>query len=449
MVAVVKTIGNTPVMPPKDGNAAKRNRYLKVLDIGVLLGALIVFLVFLAILIRVVFPEGSRLGDMTSERNSEFFESDRLGQVDVDAGGIGSLGSFIAHLGDVRREVKIRSADSIAWSDASEGATVHNRDAVQTFSRSRARVDFTTNNELRIGQNSLVVFRSGAADPFLDRRDPAVVVMDGELSGTVNADYGALAVQFPAGLVELTAAGQSGAPVDFRVGVNPDKSSTISVISGQADVNIAGQHYRVSAKQGLTITEDGRTTGTRALPSLPQIRSPGNNAVAKYVAAPPRVTFRWDVVPVGQNYRVEIAEDPEFEEILVDEYLDEPQFVHGNLSSGDYFWRVRARDGWIHGPASTPRRLSVVRDAVPPVLNLRPIQDVADGRYVLRGATAPGSTVYVLGEPVEISSAGDFEFFFNPEPGSQSIVVESIDEVGNVTYSSQILHVPGDAGRSD
>lgn len=440
MVAAAKSTGNKPAMG---------NRYLKMMDIGVLLAALVIFLIFLALLIRVIFPEGTRLGNTASERNSVFLEADRLGQVDVDAGGIGSLGSFIAHLGDVRREVKIRPADSIAWSDASEGAIVHNRDAVQTFSRSRARVDFTTDNELRIGQNSLIVFRSGAADPFLGRNDPAVVVMDGELSGTVNADYGAFAVRFPAGLVELTAADQSAGAVNFRVGVNPDKSSTISILSGQADVNVAGEHYRVSASEGLTISQDGRTAGARALPSSPSIRSPGNNAIAKFVADPPRVGFRWGVVPGAQNYRLEIAEDLEFEEILVDEYLDEPQFTHGNLSSGDYFWRISARDGWIHGPTSLPRRLSVVRDAVPPALELRPIQSVLNGRYVLRGRTSPGSTVYVLGEPVEISPRGDFEFLFNPEPGSQSIIVESIDTVGNVAYSSQILHVPGDAGRSD
>ena len=440
MVAAAETIENTPAM---------QNRYLKVLDIGVLLVAFVIFLLFLALLIRVVFPEGTPLGDMTSERNSEVFEAGRPGQVGVDAGGIGSLGSFIAHLGEVSREVKIRPADSIAWSNASEGAVVHNRDAVQTFSKSRARIDFTTDNELRIGQNSLIVFRSGAADPFLGSRDPAVVVMDGELSGTVNEDYGVFAVRFPAGLVELTAAEQSDAAVNFRIGVNPDKSSTISILSGQADVNIAGEHYRVSASQGLTISENGRTAGARALPSVPSIRSPGINAIAKFVAAPPRVEFRWSVVPDAQNYRFEIAKDLEFEEILVDEYLDEPQFMHGNLSSGDYFWRISARDGWMHGPTSLPRRLSVVRDAAPAALELQPIQSTLDGRYVLRGRTSPGSKVYVLEEPVEISPGGDFEFLFSPEPGSHSIVVESIDAVGNVAYSSQILHVPGDAGRSD
>lgn len=326
---------------------------------------------------------------------------------------------------------------------------MHDRDAVQTFSNSRARVDFTTDNELRIGQNSLVVFRSGAADPFLQRREPAVVVLNGELSGRVNADYGALGVQFPAGLVELKATGSSNEDVDFRVGVNPDGSSTIAVYSGQAEINIDGDHYRVAANEGITISEDGRTVGARSLPTLPQIRMPDDNARAKFVATPPRIKFRWSQVSNGQNYRLEIAKDPDFEEILVDEFLNDTSFTHGNLSSGQYYWRVSARDGWVQGPSSTPRRLRVVRDAAPPLLEVYPVQETSDGQYVLQGQTSPGSKIFLLGESVGTSGTGTFEFLFKPEPGAQTIVVESIDEVGNVAYSSQVLHVPGRSGRSE
>lgn len=450
MAAVAKTVVHSRAMlASNDDDAIARNRYLKRFDVGVLLATLLIFLLFVTLLIRVVFPEGHRLGDAISVGDSALFKADEIGHVDVAGSSVGKIGNFIAHLGDIRREVKIRPADSIAWSNASEGTTVHNRDAIQTFSRSRARVDFTRDNELRIGQNSLVVFRSGAADPFLERRDPAVVVMSGELTGTVNADYGALGVQFPAGLVELTATDQSGPAVEFRVGTNPDGSSTIAIYSGQANVNIAGEHYRVSANQGLTIAEDGSTSGARTLPSSPLIRAPQDNAVAKYLAAPPRVSFLWDRLPGVHHYRLEIAADPGFEEILADEYLVEPSFTHGNLSSGDYFWRMSARDGWVQGPTSTPRRLSVVRDSTPPSLKLRPVQEVTAGRYALRGETAPDAKVYVLGQQVKTSADGSFEFLFTPNPGAQSIVVESIDAVGNVAYSSQVLHVPGNTGRSE
>lgn len=449
MAAVAESIKeNVPTIASDRHNSSWR-RYLQVMDIGVLLACLIIFLVFLALLIRFVFPEGHRIGDLAAAAGGAATEDGEIGHVDFSGGGVSQFGNFIAHLGDIRRDVKIRPADSIAWRDASEGITVHNRDAVQTFSRSRARVDFTANNELRIGQNSLVVFRSGAADPFLERRDPAVVVMNGELSGTVNADYGALGVQFPAGLVELSATADSAGPVDFRVGVNPDGSSTIAVYTGKADINVAGDHYKLAANQGLTIDEQGRTAGVRTLPTFPSVRAPGNNAVAKFVAAPPRVRFQWGQVSNAQNYRLEIATDAKFEAILVDELLSATSFTHGNLSAGQYFWRVSARDGWVQGPTSTARVLRVVRDAEPPALEVRPIQQANDSQYLLRGKTSPGSSVFILGEPVATSSTGEFEFLFQPRPGAQTIVVESVDEVGNVAYSSQVLHVPGRFGRSE
>ncbi len=273
--------------------------------------------------------------------------------------------------------------------------------------------------------------------------------MDGEISGTVHAEFGALGVQFPAGLVELSASGKTKEDVDFRVGVNPDGSSTIAVYSGQADVNIAGDHYKVAANEGLTIAEDGRTSGARGLPSLPVVRGPYDNTVLKYLETPPRVSFRWNEVSGAQKYRLEIALDRQFEEILVDEYLGEMSFVHGNLSSGDYFWRVSARDGWVQGPSTLARRISVVRDAVPPKLELQPVQELFAGRYVLRGQTVPGTKVFILGQIVEASPDGYFEYLFSPEPGTHSIVVESIDAVGNVAYSSQVFHVPGSTGRSE
>lgn len=449
MVAIASSVQND-VVAPVDGRAnARNNRLLKMWDIGVLLAALVFFLAFLALLIRIVFPQGPRLTDLTLGGTAALFEVNQTGEVDLAGTGVSNLSGFIARLGDVKRDVKIRAAGSIAWGSARKGVSVHNRDALQTFANSRARVDFTTDNELQIGQNSLIVFRSGAADPFLERREPAAVMMDGELTGAVNAEYGAFAVQFPAGLVEMTAEDGSDEPINFRIGVNADNSSTISIFSGRADVNIAGDHYLVGANHGLTITEDGKSAGIQALPSLPVIRRPGARTVAKYLGAPPRVNFQWSRVSNAQNYRLEIAKDTRFTDILVDEYLDGTSFTHANLAPGNYFWRVSARAGWIQGPASLPRRLAVVQDSEPPLLELQTIQHVGAGRYVLRGRTARDAKVHVFGQLVKTSPGGNFEYLFNPKPGTQSIVVESIDAVGNVAYGSQVLHVPGNPGRSD
>ncbi|MGB5246970.1 MAG: hypothetical protein WBN34_10515 [Woeseia sp.] len=441
-------IKNSSVMSAAAGAeaAVRRNRALKWMDVGVLLGALLIFFVFLNVLVHVVFPQGSRLMETVAVENQDISETGDRGAIEI-AGTAGDFSIFKAFLGDVRRDVKIRPANGVAWTSAIKGSAVHDRDAVQTFSNSRARVDFTTENKLRIGQNSLVVFRNGAADPFLARREAAVVVMDGELSGEVNADYGAFAIEFPAGLVELTADKSSKEAVNFRVSVNPDQSSTIAVYSGQADINIAGEHFKVAANEGITFGKDGATVGVMGLPTLPDVRAPSSNSAAKFMNTPPRVAFRWRDVENAKKYRLEIAQDKGFEEILVDESLENNSFVHGNLPEGEYFWRVSALNGWVQGPTSEARRLRIVRDAEPPVLELEAVERLTASLYLLRGSTSRDAQVFAFGEPVGTTPDGRFEYQFSPAPGTQTIVVESVDDVGNTTYSSQLLHIPGSTGR--
>jgi len=425
-----------------------RRRYLGLLDISVLLLSLLVFFVFLLMLNRILFPAGAQLGDLAAMSGSGQQADDQRGEKSLAGDAIDGFSAFIAELGDVNRDVKIRPADSVAWADAEIGAPVNNRDAVQTFANSRARIDFTTNNNLRMGQNSLVIFSSSVADPFLQRRDPAVVVMEGQLDGSVNSDYGTFAVALPAGLAVLSA-DESGNAADFKLSVNPDGSSTIALYAGQAGVEIGGKHYQLGANSALTVAEDGRTTGVKRLPNRPSVRLPGRDAVARFRDMPPRVKFEWGPVVGAQKYRLELARDRNFEKILVDENLNDTSFTHGNLSAGEYFWRVSARNGWIQGPGTRPGRLRIVRDAEPPQLELEPIQQTVAGRYELRGRTSPDAKVYVRGEPVEISSGGTFSHLFSAAPGAQAIVVEAIDTVGNVMSNSQIFYARNNLSGSD
>ncbi len=415
-------------------------RWLGWMDIGVLLVTLLIFILFLALLNKLVFPEGASLGDLAARGYDTQSDRRERGEVGIDSDGFAGMGDFIARLTDVQRDVKIRRADSVAWSSARIGRTVMNEDALQTFANSRARVDFTTDNRLQIGQNSLVVFRSNTADPFLQKRDPAVVVMQGELGGSVNGDFGAFAVQLPSGVAILSADAETGAPADFKLSVNPDKSSTIAMYSGSAAIDINGKRYQVGANQALTVSEDGRTAGVRGLPAAPRVVSPGRNMVAKFRDLPPRVNFEWGNVARAQTYRLEVARDASFEKIIVDENLRDTSFTHGNLAEGKYYWRVSARNGWVQGPVTAPRRMHVEQDLEPPDLELSPIRQAATGEYQLRGRTSPDARVYVRGETVEVSADGTFDYVFRTAPGAQAIVVEAIDSVGNIATNSQIFY---------
>ncbi len=415
-------------------------RWLGWMDIGVLLVTLLIFILFLLLLNRMVFPEGASFGDLAARGYETQFERRARGDVGIDSDGFAGMGDFIARLADVQRDVKIRRADSVAWSNAQRGGAVQNEDALQTFANSRARVDFTTDNRLQIGQNSLVVFRSNTADPFLQKRDPAVIVLQGELGGSVNNDFGAFAVQLGSGVAILSADAETGAPADFKLSVNPDNSSTIAMYSGTAAIDINGKRYQVGANQALTVSEDGRTGGIRELPATPRIMAPGRNMVARFRDLPPRVNFEWGTAARAQTYRLEVARDADFEKIIVDENLRDTSFTHGNLPEGNYYWRISARNGWVQGPVTSPRRLVVEQDLEAPVLELSPIRQAATGEYRLSGRTSPDAAVYVRGEAVEVSADGSFDYTFRTAPGAQAIVVEAIDSVGNIATNSQIFY---------
>ena len=415
-------------------------RWLSWLDIGVLLVTLLIFVLFLMLLNRLVFPEGARLADITARDYGSGTIERGQSSVDIDDDGFGNFGNFVARLSDVQRDVKIRHADSVAWSAAEVGRTVVDDDALQTFANSRARVDFTSDNKLQIGQNSLVIFRSNSADPFLRKRDPAVVVMQGELGGNVNDDFGAFAVALPSGTAVLSGDAESGAAADFKLSVNPDKSSTIAIYAGKAAIDIGGKRFDLGVNQALTVSADGRTGGVRDVPAAPPVRAPRGDTVAKFRNVPPRVSFEWGDVSRAQNYRLEVARDADFEDIVVDEVLDSTAFTHGNLAEGNNYWRVSARSGWVQGPGSRARRLFVEQDLEAPALELSPIRQAATGEYRLSGKTSPDARVYVRGESVEVSADGTFDYIFKTAPGAQTIVVEAIDSVGNVATSSQVFY---------
>ena len=118
MNAVANTIEPNALRPANDSEATLPRRFLEALDIGVLLASLLIFLLFITLLIRVVFPEGTSLGDVSSRSGASLLVGDRTADLDVESGAAGTLTDFIAKLGDIRKEVKIRPADSVAWQTA-------------------------------------------------------------------------------------------------------------------------------------------------------------------------------------------------------------------------------------------------------------------------------------------------------------------------------------------
>ena len=410
----------------------------------------LVLVFFLAILglLSVSFPAGTGLTDLIGHEETEGLGTGRSSLVfDVYDGRRGNQGRFgnpfIAVLSSVHRTVKDKPADAIAWTEASSGTPLGNRHAIQTFSRASATISFSEPSKLRLGPNSLVVIRNLEEDPRLNKKRASLLVLDGELRGHVavsGQDAMQVEVETASASSRIGSQKQSKGDVDFKVAVNPDKSSTFSVYEGAAEVSAHGETVLVEENQSVTVVPSQPPAAPRTLPAVPELTSPPDGTVYYYRSQPPRIRFNWTAEGGPEAYRFVLARDPASNDIVHEARLSKAEFTHGNLRQGSYFWRVSSLEGDAEGGASQMGRFQLVEDREPPALEVDfPQGAVTAERLVLKGTTEPGARVFIDSNRVDVSESGNFEYAVKLQRGVNVVIVEAVDLAGNTAYESRLV----------
>lgn len=354
-----------------------------------------------------------------------------------------TLQPLAAMLTEISNKVNIKPARDIAWSTAQTGMALHHRDAVQTYERAHALIEFNEGSYLDIGENSLVVFQSLESGLFANKARTLRVMVEGELRGKLlpsSSGPSSLQVAVPGSELQVSPAEGGGDDVEFKVRVNPDKTSTLAVHKGKAQVLVGGKRIRLEENDGLTLDVDGQPVPL-SLPAAPILKAPHDSRVAYYRDLPPKIVFSWKPSGVVDGYRFMLARDPEFRDLVVDEELDSARFKHGNLKKGRYYWRVHALADKLEGRPSEIRQLSLMQDRKPPVLRLQPPPKVVHSDTVtLRGTTEPGAKVYVEGKQVIVNGQGIFKHRLRIKRGASLIVIEAVDPAGNVAYATKLVN---------
>lgn len=347
-----------------------------------------------------------------------------------------------ATLSRTENEVKSKSASSLAWGPAKGGMSLFDRDAVQTFSQASAQINFDSRNYLTLGSKSLVIIKRIERDPNLNQRRTALIIVEGELQGRI-ASSGQHPLQLEVATPSAVArvfSGKSGAPkTDFRVSVNPDQSSSIVVYRGEAEVSALGRTVKVTENSGVTVRQGQAPQAAVPLPAAPALTAPAERSVIHFRELAPRVRLAW-AGKAGETFRLQLARDAAFKEMVVDRRCSGPEFVHGNLKKGSYYWRVSSVDQWREGRFAETRRFEIVQQLSAPTLLVSfPVGTVAEDSFILSGTTAPGSKVFVGGKPASTDGAGAFSFEVAIRPGMNLVTVEAVDPVGNVSYRSHYV----------
>ncbi len=394
-------------------------------------------------LVNNLFPSGSGLGNILSEGDSQVVsrERDILISVGDFEAGLLDLEGLAAVMDSTKRTVKRKPHDGFAWTPVSRGTALFDKDAVQTFKGSSAEIVFDEKNRLTMGESSLIIIQRMEQDVFLNERRSLVVVVDGELSGKIVGDGGGdmmVEVSTPSSVAKI---GSKAGAAEFSIKVNPDKSSTVTVFSGVAELEALGEKIVIEANQSATVEQGGAPREVKKLPQAVAPKTPRHKKRFNYRDLVPQVNFSWNTVTDATDYRIQVARDPGFKQLIVDEVVVQPGFTHGNLRSGEYFWRVKAIRDWAEGPFGESRQLVVEQDRLPPELQVAfPGKVSQRPQLTLSGRSEARANVFVDGNAVTMDANGGFSHQLQLEQGVNVLVVEAVDAVGNVTYKTHMVY---------
>lgn len=404
--------------------------------------ALLIVLLFFFILFGIMslyFPIGTSVKDLAQAIGTSVSPT---GPKDLFIAGANNT-QIMARVTELGKKVNVKSANTIAWSRAQLGMALASRDAIQTYAKARALIEFGGDNYLDIGENSLVILQGMEPDLFVNKRRTLRVEVQGELRGRLQRSddgFTNLQVVLPgADLQMVPGEGEQG--VEFKLAVNKDKSSTLSLFKGDAEIMIGGKRVLLGENFSLTIGPDGQPLEPVALPAQPILKRPVNGNASYFRKLPPKIRFTWKPEKPASAYRFMLSRDPEFRQLLVDERVKQTSFTYGNLKKGEYYWRVHSLTGDIEGMPSEVRKLRMVQDRTPPMLKLqKPPTIIGQPTITLRGKTEPGTKIYVDGTRVKVSAQGVFTHKLSVKPGATLIVVEAIDPAGNIAYATNLLN---------
>lgn len=187
-------------------------------------------------------------------------------------------------------------------------------------------------DDIVLSESTCVKVESVYAD--ISQRSTVVRVLSGSVRVQESDADGAVSVLTDAGVT----AGQGG----FRVTVE-DESSRTEALSAPVAVAAQGVAVDVGAGQGSrTVVGEAPGPAVDLLPpGLPTRPGEGEELV--------RPRFEWEPVESALGYRLEIAADPSFQEVLQSEDVSDipwspPVFMLPWPSSGSLYWRVSSFD---------------------------------------------------------------------------------------------------------
>ena len=323
----------------------------------------------------------------------------------------------------------------LEWIPATKQMALNQGDRVRTGSGAQAAIRLTTGIVYRMRQDSLMTIEGGTVDPGTKRPGTIADLK----SGSVNFSTGGTEATITTPVARTTA----GQNTQGEVAVGQGGETEIKMFKGSATTESAkGDRVDLKANEAVVVDASGKSGPKATLPGVPVLMAPPHQAEISYVNPAVSLTLLvWKPVPNTPTYHVLVDYTQSFTRPLVDQKGWKPSSMElRGLEVGRYYWKVAAVDAnGLEGSPSEVSFFSITKPGpgqagldTPPTLSLEAVEPKSNILHV-KGRTAPGASLTVNGQRVDVQSDGSFnEFITLDKPGKQVVVFRATSIGGGV-----------------
>ncbi|WP_204113592.1 FecR domain-containing protein [Shimia biformata] len=329
---------------------------------------------------------------------------------------------------DIHGNVEGRDPAEPAWSDRSLNDVLVEFERLRTLSNSTTQVTFRDLSRLRLNPNSNATIQAMRTDPLTGKEVTKVSLSNGDFYALLNqlSTRDEFEIEVP-GIETRTESG------DFWVKNDATGARFVNYDKASVDITAGTQTVKLGQNEGVVISGGSAKARTAVLDSARALAPVGGETV--YGGSAP---LRWDVFEGAAGYWIELASDPDFNQMVASEWgIPETGFDVNGLDIGDYHWRVAALDALgLPGQWSKTETFKVRYDTTPPFLTIlapgRSSNSETD-RIEVFGATEQYAVLTLNGKVTEIAADGSFFADVALRPGLNRIAITATDPAGNIS----------------
>lgn len=261
------------------------------------------------------------------------------------------------------------------WVEARAGDLLAERDAVRTYPRSSAVMEFRDGTNLVITEDSLVFLGRTGGVRAVGSPSHSVEIVEGQADVEVRPRQAAAdpdpEIEIVLGSTRARSRPVSGGHSDGRAQARARKAAgggaKVMVYGGDGDVEAGGEKVAVAQGMGTSVEAQGPPSPPEPLLPAPRSQAPAPGAESPCV----NPLLSWEPVPGAESYVAEVCRDAACQELVERATgISASSWRAPALPAGDYHWRItaRSRSGLDGYPGETSRVAirTEALDQVPP-----------------------------------------------------------------------------------